>query len=135
MILAQTLLDRNMRVCSTMRANRGIPHDLEAEGKCLIKEKSAFGRNGDVMVQVWYKTCANDATVVNKGKKDRNTNVEIKKPYAVGQYNKFIRGVDRADQYLTFFCSEEKCKMVKKSGTASAKLCSLQHIFCVQDTK
>ena len=31
--------------------------------------------------------------------------------------------------------SEENCKMVEKSGTLSAKLCSLQHIFCVQDTK
>ena len=51
--LAQTLLDRNMRVSSTMRANRGIPRDLEG--------KSAFRRNGDVMVQVWKdKTCAND---------------------------------------------------------------------------
>ena len=29
--LAQTLLDRNMRVCGTKKANRGIPHDLEGE--------------------------------------------------------------------------------------------------------
>jgi len=59
--LAQTLLDRNLRVCSTLRANRGIPHDLEGEGKHLKKDKSAFQRNGDVVVQVWnYKTCAND---------------------------------------------------------------------------
>jgi len=29
--LAQTLLDRNVRVCGTMRADRGIPHDLEGE--------------------------------------------------------------------------------------------------------
>jgi len=35
--LAQTLLDRNMRVCCTMRANRGIPHDPEGEGKRLKK--------------------------------------------------------------------------------------------------
>jgi len=28
--------------------------------------------------------------------------MEIKKPYAVGQYNKFIKGIDRADQYLSF---------------------------------
>ena len=27
--LDQTLLDRNVRVCGTMRANRGIPRDLE----------------------------------------------------------------------------------------------------------
>jgi len=28
--------------------------------------------------------------------------MEIKKPYTVGQYNKFIKGIDRADQYLTY---------------------------------
>ena len=31
MRLAQTLLDRHTRVCSTMRPNRGIPCDLEGE--------------------------------------------------------------------------------------------------------
>ena len=51
--LAQTLLERNVRGCSTMRANRGIPHDLEEEGKHLKKGKPAFQRKGDVMVQVW----------------------------------------------------------------------------------
>jgi len=35
--LAQTMLDRNVRVCSTMRPNRGIPHNLEGEGKHLKK--------------------------------------------------------------------------------------------------
>jgi len=82
--LAQALLDRNVRVCGTMRANRGIPCDLEGEGKCLKKGQSAFWRSGDVMVQVWNdKTCANDASTVNKGMKDKKTNMEIKKPYAV----------------------------------------------------
>jgi hypothetical protein len=31
--LAETLLDRNVRVCDTMRVYRGIPCDLEGEGK------------------------------------------------------------------------------------------------------
>jgi len=58
--LAETLLDRNVRVCGTMSANRGIPRDLEGEGKHLKKGQSAFRRNGDVMVQLWKdKTCAN----------------------------------------------------------------------------
>ena len=61
MRLARALLDRNVRVCSTMRANRGIPRDLEGEGKHLKNDKSVFPRNGDVMVQLWKdKTCAND---------------------------------------------------------------------------
>jgi len=43
-----------------MRANTAIPRDLKGEGKCLKKEKSAFRRNGDIMVQVWKdKTCVN----------------------------------------------------------------------------
>ena len=43
-----------------------------------------------------------DATVVNKGRKYRKINMEIKKPYAVVQYNKFIKDVDRADQHLSY---------------------------------
>ena len=54
--LAETLLDRNLRVCGTMRANRGIPCDIEQEGRRLKKRavsQSAFWRKCDVMVQVW----------------------------------------------------------------------------------
>ena len=58
--------------------------------------------------------------------------MEIKKPYVVVQYSKFIKDVDRANQHLS---SEENCKMVKKGGTLSAKPCALQRIFCVQDAK
>jgi hypothetical protein len=55
------LLDSTMRVCGTVRANRGIPRDLEGEGSCLKRGQSAFWRNGDVMVWVWKdKTCVND---------------------------------------------------------------------------
>ena len=82
-----------------MRANRGIPRDLERGSKRYKKGQTAFWRNGDVMVQVWKdKTCANDKydpwrNIVDKGKKDRKTNMEIKKSYAVVQYNKFLKGV------------------------------------------
>ena len=80
-----------------------------------------------------------DTTTVNKGRKDRKTNMEIKKPYAVGQYIKFIKGVDRADQYLSYYSVLKKTvKWSKKGGTVAANLanlCVFQHIFCVQDTK
>jgi hypothetical protein len=53
-----------------------------------------------------------DATVVSKGRKDRKTNTEIKKkPYAVVRCNKFMKGVDTADQYLS---SEENINWSKK---------------------
>jgi hypothetical protein len=44
-----------------------------------------------------------DARTVNIGRKDRKTNLEIKKPYAVVQYNKFMKGVDKSDQYLSYY--------------------------------
>ena len=98
--LAQTLLDRNMRVCSTTRANRGVPRDLQGEGKRLEKGHSAFWRKGDVMVQVWKDkrlmqmiSTIHDTTVVNTGRKDRKTSLEIKKPYAAVQYIKFMKGI------------------------------------------
>jgi hypothetical protein len=37
--LAQTLLDTNVRFYGTMRANTGIPRDLEGEGKHLKKKR------------------------------------------------------------------------------------------------
>ena len=45
--LVHTLLDRNVRACGTMRANKGIPSDLEGEGKRLKKGSQRSG--GKVM--------------------------------------------------------------------------------------
>ena len=56
-----------------------------------------------------------DATVVNTGRKDRKTNLEIKKLYATVQYSKFMEDVDRADQYLSFHSVlRETVKLLKK---------------------
>ena len=55
------------------------------------------------------------ATIVNSGRKDRKTNMEIKKPYVVVQYCKFMKGVDWADQYLIFYSVQRKTvKWLKK---------------------
>ena len=43
------------------------------------------------------------ATTVNKGRKDRKSDMEIKKPYVIVQYNNFINDVDRADQNLSYY--------------------------------
>jgi hypothetical protein len=69
-----------------------------------------FQRKDDIMVQVWKNqrlvrmiSMIHEATIVNTRQKDRKTNLEIKKTYTVVQYNKFMKGVDRADQYLSFY--------------------------------
>jgi hypothetical protein len=55
-----------------------------------------------------------DATVVNKGRKDRETNMEIKKSYAVVQYSKFIKDVDRSDHYFSYYSVLKKTVKSKK---------------------
>jgi len=42
-ILAQTLLDRIVRVYGAKRVERGIPCDLEGEGRCLKKGSQHSG--------------------------------------------------------------------------------------------
>jgi len=47
-----------------------------------------------------------------------------------------MKGVGRADQYLSYYSVLRKnCKMVKKGDAVSSKLGTLQCIFCVQDTE
>jgi hypothetical protein len=64
------------------------------------------------------------------------TNTEIKKPYAVGQYNKFIKGLDREDQYLSFYSLlKQTVKWSKKVVQYLLKCALFKIFFCVQDTK
>jgi hypothetical protein len=53
-------------------------------------------------------------TIVNTGQKDRKTNMEIKKPYAVFQYNKFMKAWTGRTTASVLFSYVENCKVVKK---------------------
>ena len=75
-----------------------------------------------------------DATFVNKGWKDRKTNIEIKKPYAVVQYNKFIKGVDSADQYLSYYLVLQKTAKWSKKVVLHLLNCMLFKAFFVYRT-
>ena len=140
--LSQTLLDRKVRVCGTMRVNRSIPCDLEGEGKHFKKGQSVFRRKSDIMAQVWKDkrlvrmvSTIHEATIVNTGWKDRKTNMEIQKPYAVVQFNKFLKGADRADQYLSYYSVLRKTvKWLKKVVLYLLNCALFNTFFCVQDT-
>jgi hypothetical protein len=61
------------------------------------------------MVQVWKDyTCANDKydpwcnNCKHRAERQENK-LEIKKNYTVVQYNKFMKGVDRTDKYLSHY--------------------------------
>ena len=76
----------------------------------------------DTQRLVQKKSMTHDATVVNTEGKDR-TYLEIEKPNAVFQCNKFMKGVDRADKYLNYYLDVMK---TIKWPNVSAKLCTLQ---------
>ena len=86
----------------------GIPRDLEGEGKRL---KNGSQHSGE-MVTFWCKcgktrlvrmiSTIHEKTIVNTGRKDGKANMEIKKPYALVQYNKFMKSIDRSDQYFSY---------------------------------
>jgi len=75
-----------------------------------------------------------DATTVNKGRKDRNRNMEIKKAYAVVQYSKFIKGIDRADQYLSYYSVLKKTVKWSKKVVLYLLNCVLFKAFFVYRT-
>jgi len=75
-----------------------------------------------------------DATIVNKGRKDRKTNMEIKKPYAVFQYIKFMKGVDRADQYLSYYLVVRKTVKWLKKVVLYLLNCALINAYFVYRT-
>jgi hypothetical protein len=115
--LVGNLLKHKIRVCGTMRPNRGIPKDLEKEAKELKGGQSSF-RKGDILVQDWRDkklvrmiSTIHDSIHVNTGKADRKTSEEINKPNCIVQYNKYMKGVDCADQYLRYYSFVRK--MVK----------------------
>jgi hypothetical protein len=74
-----------------------------------------------------------NVTVVNTGRKDRR-NMEIKKPYAVFQYNKFMKGIDRADQYLSFYSVLRKTVKWSKKVVLYLLNCALINAYFVYRT-
>ena len=62
------------------------------------------------MLELWKDTklermisTMHDVTTVNTGRKDKKTNMEIKEPDVVVHYNKFMKGVDKADKCLSYY--------------------------------
>ena len=102
--------------------------------------QSAFRRKGDIIVQVWKdrrlvrRSTIHDATVVSTGRKDRKTNTEIKEPYAVFQYNKFMKGVNRADQYVSYYSVLRKPAKWSKNVVVYLLNCAFFKVFCVYRT-
>ena len=72
-----------------------------------------------------------DTTTVNTGRKDRKTNMEIKNPYTVFQYSKFMKGIDRAEQYLSYYSVLRRTVKLSKKVVLYLLNCAVFNTFFV----
>ena len=62
--------------------------------------------------------------------------MEIKMPYAVDQYRKLMKGIERADQYLCYYSVLRKTvKWLKKVVLYLLNCALFNAFFCVPNTK
>lgn len=105
--LAQKLLYKKIRICGTIRENRGLPHDLK---KITLKQgQHNFRRKGEILIHIWKDkrvvrmiSTIHQARMIQTQKINRKTGDLIQKPETILEYNKYMKGVDLADQYLAY---------------------------------
>ncbi|KAK2578104.1 hypothetical protein KPH14_011615 [Odynerus spinipes] len=125
----ELLMTNGTRVCGTIRQNRGVPESLRH-----LKWKTGeyrWKRKGEVLVQAWKPkqkvvymiSTIHSAELMKANKTHWKTKQEIIKPHSVTEYNKYMMGVDLADQYLSYYHYHEKnCEVDKEDSVVSFKL-------------
>ncbi|XP_047369102.1 piggyBac transposable element-derived protein 4-like, partial [Vespa velutina] len=136
--LAEDLLTKKIRVRGTLRKNRGLPAKLK---NCKLNVfETNHQRRGAVLVQVWKATKTKIITfsirhnggLVDTAKKSRKTNSTIKKPASILDYNKYMKGVDRADQSLSYYPIYRKTIKWSKKVALYLFNCALYNAFVLQ---
>ncbi|GBN06184.1 PiggyBac transposable element-derived protein 4 [Araneus ventricosus] len=104
---ASILLENKIRVCGTIRENRGLPKLLIEKSKNLQRRQMTFLRKGPILLLTWKDkrlvrmiSTIHDASMITIGNRNKNYINDKIKPSCIIEYNKYMKGVDRADQYL-----------------------------------
>lgn len=94
-------------MCDTIRENRGLPEVLIEKSKNLHRGEMTFLRKGRVMLIAWKDkrivrmiSTIHDASMKSSENRKKNYIDNTIKPTCILQYNKYMKGVDRVDQYL-----------------------------------
>ncbi|PNF38061.1 hypothetical protein B7P43_G00355 [Cryptotermes secundus] len=132
---AEYLLSRKVHICGTIRVNRGLPPDLKEECKSLKCGDTTFRRKGDILLPSWRETRAVNmiSTIHNSSMVDvQRRHGQVKKtPLCISQYNMFMKGVDRANQYLPYYSLPRKTVKWTKKVALWLINCALFNSFLV----
>lgn len=133
--IAEHLLQRKTRVCGTIRSNRGLPKSFVEAGNNLKAGQSIFCRRNDVLLQTWKDkrevrmvSTLHQATIERQESKRGGS---VKKPSCILEYNKYMKGVDRADQYLSYYSILRKTMKWSKKVVLWLLNCALFNAFRV----
>lgn len=110
---------KNAYVCGTLRLDRGVP--MVMRGKNAWRKESSLTV---IKVKFWYKYGEirgkwNLISTLHRAEcgteKKKRKGETMKKPEVIQDYNKFTRGVNRADQILHYYpCFGKTAKWTKK---------------------
>lgn len=114
--MAKILLRNKVRVCGTIRKNRGLPPSLQTLQ--LSRGQHEFRRNRQILLEVWNNGRRNvnmistihSAQLTESTSRSKRSNAPIQKPNSIIDYNRYMKGVDRADQYLAYYSIFRKTK-------------------------
>ncbi|KAL6416949.1 hypothetical protein ACFW04_014775 [Cataglyphis niger] len=126
-------------ILNKIRLYRGLSEFLK---KAKLKVmKTRFARQGEILLQL-YKTnkkrdirmisTIHNADVCDAGKKDKNGNA-IFKPKCIIDYNRYMKGVDRADQYLSYYPIYRKTKKWIKKVSFYLINYAIFNAFCIYE--
>ncbi|PNF28985.1 hypothetical protein B7P43_G15106 [Cryptotermes secundus] len=98
------------------------------------KEETTFRRKGDILLQ-----SSSDTHVVNMISTIHNLSIvdvqrrhgQVKKPVCISEYNMFMKGVDRADQYLAYYSLPRKTVKWTKKVALWLINCAIFNLFLV----
>lgn len=104
--MAEVLLQSKVRVSGTIRKNIGLPQCLQKI--TLSNDQAIFRRKHDILLQIWNNGKRNvnmistihSARIMESGSVNRRSHISIQKPESIIDYNKYMKGVDRADQCI-----------------------------------
>ncbi|KAI4476907.1 hypothetical protein M0802_014805 [Mischocyttarus mexicanus] len=113
--MAEVLLQNKVRVCWTIRKNRGLPNCLQ--NIILSNGQATFRRKHDILLQIWNNGKRNvnmistihSAQIMESGSVNKKSHISIQKPESIISY-KYMKRVDRAEQYLSYYSIFRKTK-------------------------
>nr|XP_031830867.1 piggyBac transposable element-derived protein 4-like [Nomia melanderi]XP_031830868.1 piggyBac transposable element-derived protein 4-like [Nomia melanderi]XP_031830869.1 piggyBac transposable element-derived protein 4-like [Nomia melanderi] len=136
--IAKQLLLKKIKVCGTIRANRGLPSSLKKSKLNMFETR--FKRQGEILIQLWKTDKKKDirmistihnSDVINTGIINRKTGQHIQKPKCIIDYDQHMKGVDRADRYIACYPIFRKTRKWTKKVALYLFNCGLFNAFKV----